>query len=185
MANSTGHGRKHLAATINSRVSWPSAEPAAPEERKLPQTALQFVTEDSEPKAATAARPTINATPATPTAKASALDERQPADSALADPPAAASKLVQTERFEAPSQMPAIAPAPNQTSSQAPSQISVPASAPIQTPAVASAHDDRIPARGGSSTAQMLATLAGAITACIVAFVMFGFSARTIRAGRI
>ena len=175
------HGRKHLADTINSRVSWPSVEPAAPEERTVPKTALQFVTEDTDSKAATPTRPTTsNVTPPTTAAKAPAITESRSVDPSISvdsltnATPSTAGRLVQTERIEAPdvplapapSQMPVVAPAPDQ----------VPVTAP---------HSDQAPARAGSSTAQMAATLAGAIAACIVAFVMFGFGARTIKANRI
>jgi hypothetical protein len=167
------HGRKHLADTINSRVSWPSVEPAAPEERTVPQTALQFVTEDTDSKAAAPTRPTSNVTP--PTAAAKAVDSSISVDSPVGATPSTASRLVQTERIEAPD-----VPVP-----PAPSQMPVVAPAPDQAPVTAPPHSDQERARGGSSTAQMAATLAGAIAACIVAFVMFGFGARTIRANRI
>ena len=161
-------------------MSWPSVEPAAPEERTVPQTALQFVTEDTDSKAAAPTRPTSNVTPPTTAAKAPAINESRTVDPSISvdsltnATPSTASRLVQTERIEAPdvpvapgpSQMPVVAPAPDQ--------------APVTAP-----HNDQAPARAGSSTAQMAATLAGAIAACIVAFVMFGFGARTIRANRI
>ena len=177
---SAAHGRKHLADTINSRVSWPSVEPAAPEERTVPQTALQFVTEDTDSKSAAPTRPTSNVTPPTTAAKAPAINESRTVDPSISvdsltnATPSTASRLVQTERIEAPD-VP-VAPAPN--------QMPVVAPAPDQAP-VTAPHSDQAPARAGSSTAQMAATLAGAIAACIVAFVMFGFGARTIKANRI
>jgi hypothetical protein len=72
--------------------------------------------------------------------------------------------LVQTERFEAPasSQMRVIMPAPGQASVTAP------------TPR------DEPPTRSSSSTAQMLTTLAGAITAGIVGWLMIGFGSRRL-----
>ena len=177
---SAAHGRKHLADTINSRVSWPSVEPAAPEEQTVPQTALQFVTEDTDSKSAAPTRPTSNVTPPTTAAKAPAINESRTVDPSISvdsltnATPSTASRLVQTERIEAPD-VP-VAPAPN--------QMPVVAPAPDQAP-VTAPHSDQAPARAGSSTAQMAATLAGAIAACIVAFVMFGFGARTIKANRI
>ena len=178
--SSAAHGRKHLADTINSRVSWPSVEPAAPEEQTVPQTALQFVTEDTDSKSAAPTRPTSNVTPPTTAAKAPAINESRTVDPSISvdsltnATPSTASRLVQTERIEAPD-VP-VAPAPN--------QMPVVAPAPDQAP-VTAPHSDQAPARAGSSTAQMAATLAGAIAACIVAFVMFGFGARTIKANRI
>jgi hypothetical protein len=177
---SAAHGRKHLADTINSRVSWPSVEPAAPEERTVPQTALQFVTEDTDSKAAAPTRPTSNVTPPTTAAKAPAINESRTVDPSISvdsltnATPSTASRLVQTERIEAPD-VP-VAPGPSQMPVVAPASDQAPVTAP---------HNDQAPARAGSSTAQMAATLAGAIAACIVAFVMFGFGARTIRANRI
>jgi hypothetical protein len=177
---SAAHGRKHLADTINSRVSWPSVEPAAPEERTVPQTALQFVTEDTDSKAAAPTRPTSNVTPPTTAAKAPAINESRTVDPSISVDsltnarPSTASRLVQTERIEAPD-VP-VAPGPSQMPVVAPASDQAPVTAP---------HNDQAPARAGSSTAQMAATLAGAIAACIVAFVMFGFGARTIRANRI
>ena len=177
---SAAHGRKHLADTINSRVSWPSVEPAAPEERTVPQTALQFVTEDTDSKAAAPTRPTSNVTPPTIAAKAPAINESRTVDPSISvdsltnATPSTASRLVQTERIEAPD-VP-VAPGPSQMPVVAPASDQAPVTAP---------HNDQAPARAGSSTAQMAATLAGAIAACIVAFVMFGFGARTIRANRI
>jgi len=119
-------------------------------------------------------------TPPTTAAKAPAINESRTVDPSISvdsltnATPSTASRLVQTERIEAPD-VP-VAPAPN--------QMPVVAPAPDQAP-VTAPHSDQAPARAGSSTAQMAATLAGAIAACIVAFVMFGFGARTIKANRI
>jgi len=98
-------------------------------------------------------------------------DQGNSADPTAVDKtPPAASTLVQTERFEAPST----------------SQMRVIAPAPIETPVTASIPKDQSPVRGSSSTAQLLATLAGAITACIVGWLVFGFgSVRTIKSRRI
>ena len=169
-ASSKVHRPVRLADKISSRVAWPSAQPAAADERATSETVLQFATEDTGSTLAGAPRPTMpapttsTAKPAPP-AKIAATDEPNNTDSA-ADKAPAASTLVQTERFEAPasSQMRVILAAPGEASVTAPT--------PKDQPAV----------RGSSSTAQMLATLAGAITAGIVAWLMIGFgSVRTIR----
>jgi hypothetical protein len=171
-ANSKAHRPARLADKINSRVAWPSAEPAATDERANSETVLQFATEDTEPAPAAAPRPTIPASTTStaktaPPAKIAATDERNNVDSAAVNkPPPTASTLVQTERFEtlASSQMRVIVPAP------------------IETPVTAPIPKDQPPARSSSTTAQMLATLAGAITACVVGWLIFGFgSVRTIK----
>jgi hypothetical protein len=171
-ANSKPHRPAHLAEKINSGVAWPSAEPAATDERASSQTVLQFATEDSEPTPAAAPRPTIPASaPSTaktaPPAKIAATDERNSVDSTPVDKPSpTASTPVQTERFEAP----------------ASNQMRVIVPAPIETPVTTSTLQDQPPARSSSSTAQILATLAGAITAGIVGWLIFGFgSFRTIK----
>jgi hypothetical protein len=176
-ANSKAHRPARLADKINSRVAWPSANPAATDERASSEAVLQFATEDTEPAPAAAPRPTIPASTTStaktaPPAKIAATDERNNVDSAAVDkPPPTASTLVQTERFEAP----------------APSQMRVIVPAPIETPVTAPILKDQLPkdqppARTSSTTAQMLATLAGAITACVVGWLMIGFgSVRTIK----
>jgi hypothetical protein len=171
-ANSKAHRPARLADKINSRVGWPSTEPAATDERATSESVLQFTTEDATPAPAATPRPTIPAattstTKAAPPAKIAATDERNNVDSAAVDkPPPSTNTLVQTERFEAP----------------ASSQMRVIVPAPIETPVTAPIPKDQPPARSSSTTAQMLATLAGAITAGIVGWLMFGFgSFRTIR----
>jgi hypothetical protein len=53
---------------------------------------------------------------------------------------------------------------------------------PSEAPIAAPTPKDQSPARSSSSTAQLLATLAGAITAGIVGWLMIGFgSVRTIK----
>jgi hypothetical protein len=154
------------------RVAWPSVESAATDERATSETVLQFATEDTEPAPAPAPRPTIPASTASPAktaplAKIAATDERNSVGSAPLDTPLpAASTLVQTERFEGP----------------ASSQMRVIMPAPIETTAATPAPEDQPPAHGSSSTAQMLATFAGAVTACVVAWLIFGFGwFRTIK----
>jgi hypothetical protein len=174
--NSKAHRPTRLADKINSRIAWQSVEPAAADERTTSETLLQFATEDTAPAPGPAPRPALPAPPAAkanaaPPAKIAASDQGNSADPTTVDKtPPAASTLLQTERFEAPptSQMRVIVPAP------------------IEAPVTASTPKDQSPVRGSSSTAQMLATLAGAITACIVGWLIFGFgSVRTIKSRRI
>ena len=181
-ANSKAHRAARLAERINSRVAWPSAEPAAADEQATPETVLQFATEDTAPVPAAAPRPaapvatTATAKPARP-AKIAATDERNDVDPA-ADKAPTASTPVRTERFEAPasSQMRVIMPAPGEA----------PVIAPTPKDQGQNQQRDQPPLRSSSSTAQMLTTLAGAIMACVVAFVMFGFGpTRKIKVTRI
>ena len=183
IANShTVNSRIANSRVTNSPITWPSVERAAAEETSTPPTALQFATEDTASNAVTATT-TVTATPAK--AKPAATDERK--DSGTVDMRPTASKLVQTERFEAPpaSQILSQAPSemPSQKLSQIPSQAASPA--PTQTPIAAPARQEITPANRASSAASILATLAGAITAGLVGWLMFGFgSARTIRVSR-
>jgi hypothetical protein len=124
-------------------------------------------------------------TATTAKAKPVATDER--GDSGTVDLRPTASKLVQTERFEAPAagQFSSQAPSelPSQKLSQIPSQAASPA--PTQTPTAAPSRQEMTPANRASPTASILVTLAGAITAGLVGWLMFGFgSARTIRVSR-
>jgi cobalamin biosynthesis Mg chelatase CobN len=166
----------------NSPITWPSAEPAAAEESSTPQTALQFATEDTASNTAPA---TATATATTAKAKTVATDERK--DPAAVDMRPTASKLVQTERFGAPAASQISSQAPTETPSQMPSQAPGPASnqAPTQTLVAAPARQEMTPASRASSTASILVTLAGAVTAGLVGWLTFGFgSARTIRVSR-
>ena len=180
---SKAHRPARLADKINSHVAWPSAEPAAADERAAPATVLQFATEDSERDTAATRRPTPPVPP-TSTAKTvppttiAATDERNNIVPAADEPPAT-STLVQTERFEtpAPSQMRVIGSVPASP---------VAAAAPIEASLTASAGNDPSPARRNTWTAQLLATVGGAIAACVVGFVIFGFgSTRNIKSTRI
>ena len=169
-ATAKPHRPTRLAEKINARVAWPSVEPPAAEQPTTPAAVLQFATDDAEQGPVAAPRPAapapvVAAVRPSPPAKIVAAEERNTTESA-AEPPAVASTIVQTERFEAPasSQMRVILPAQTE---------------PAVTASIA---EDRPPARGSSVTAQMLVTLAGAISACVVAWLMFGFgSGRTIR----
>jgi hypothetical protein len=166
----------------NSPITWPSVERAAAEETSTPPTALQFATEDTASNAVTATT-TVTATPAK--AKPAATDERK--DSGTVDMRPTASKLVQTERFEAPPASQIFSQAPSEMPSQQPTQIPSQAAspAPTQTPIAAPARQEMTPANRASSAASILVTLAGAITAGLVGWLMFGFgSARTIRVSR-
>ena len=57
-ANSKAHRPARLADKINSRVAWPSVEPAATDERASSETVLQFATEETGSAPAAAPRPT-------------------------------------------------------------------------------------------------------------------------------
>ena len=183
------HLNSHIANShiVSSRVTnlpvtWPSVEPAAAEETSAPQAALQFATEDT---ASNAGPVTTAATAAPVKAKPVATDERK--DSAAVDMRPTASKLVQTERFEAPVAGQTFSQAPSEMLSQTPSQIPSPAASPSsnQPPIATPARQEMIPANRASSAASILVTLAGAITAGLVGWLMFGFgSARTIRVSR-
>ena len=176
-ANSKPHRPTRLADKINSHVAWPSAEPPATDEQATSQTVLQFATEDTEPAPAVASRRTVPDSSASsaktvPPAKIAATDERNSVVSTPVDgPPPSPSTPVETERLEvaASGQMRVIVPAP----------IEAPV---ITSTVITSTPQGQPPAETSSSTAQMLATLAGAITAGIVGWLIFGFgSFRTIR----
>ena len=160
--------RKSLAEKINARVAWPNLEPRAEptaveaaDERTTPDTALQFTTEDTNSVSTAAPRSTMAASPAAtkpaPPPTIAATDERK-ADPMVVDTTPTASTPVQTEPVDAPpsGQMRVIMPAPN------------------SDPVAAAISGDPPPASSSSSTAQMLSTLAGAISAGIVAWLMMG-----------
>jgi hypothetical protein len=191
-ANSTAEVPRRAAKNLNSRVAnsritnslitWPSVEPAAAEETSTPPTALQFTTEVTASNAVPVTT-TVTATPAK--AKPVATDERK--DFGTVDIRPTASKLVQTERFEAPAASQIFSQAPSEMPSQKASQAASPASspAPTQAPIAAPARQEMTPANRATSTASILVTLAGAITAGLVGWLMFGFgSAPTIRVSR-
>ncbi len=176
VATAKAHRSARLADNINSRVAWPSVEPAAADERSSSETVLQFATEDtgSTPAAAprpTTRAPTISAPKITSLPKIAATDEGDNVESeSIGQTPPTAGTLVQTERFEAPtsSQMRVVLPA----------QSEAPATTPLT--------NDLPSARSTSAVAPMLATLAGAITAGIAGWLMIGFgSGRTIKSGQI
>jgi hypothetical protein len=166
----------------NSLITWPSVEPAAAEETGTPPTALQFTTEDTASNAVPVTT-TVTATPAK--AKPVATDERK--DFGTVDLRPTANKLVQTERFEAPAASQVFSQAPSEMPSQKASQAASTASSPspTQAPIAAPARQEMTPANRATSTASILVTLAGAITAGLVGWLMFGFgSAPTIRVSR-
>jgi hypothetical protein len=166
----------------NSSITWPSVEPAAAEETSTLPTALQFATEDTASNAVPA---TTAVTATTGKAKAVAADERKDSGTVDMRP---ASKLVQTERFEAPAASQILSQAPSEMPNQKPNQAASPASspAPTQTLIAPPARQEITPANRASSTASsILVTLAGAIAAGLVGWLMFGFgSARAIRVSR-
>jgi hypothetical protein len=137
---------------------------------------LQFTTDDGGQAPVAAARspspaPAVAAAkisppsspPFSPPEKTAATENRNTIDSAAQ--PANASPPVQTERFEPP----------------ASSQVRVIVPAQSETSVTASLAQDH-PPRGRSMTAQTLVMLAGAISACAVAWLLIGFGpARTLR----
>jgi hypothetical protein len=161
-ANAKHHRPVRLADKINSHVSWPSVEPPAADEPTTP-TVLQFATDDAAQDSVAPPRPAAPAAAAaikiTPPAKIAASEKHNTSDSGSTESPGTASTIVQTERFEAP----------------ASSQMRVILPAQSEPPATASIRKDSEPARSNSVTAQTLVTLAGAITACVVAWLMIGF----------
>jgi hypothetical protein len=163
----------------NLPITWPSVEPSAVEDTSTPQTALQFATEDtasnSAPATATSATATI--------AKAKTVTTEERRDSTAVDMRPAASKLVQTERFEAPAAS-QISQAPSEMPNQIPSRAASPSSnqSQTQTLVAAPARQETAPTNRASSTSSILVTFAGAVTAGLVGWLMFGFgSTRTIR----
>jgi hypothetical protein len=153
-ANAKPHRPARLAEKINSHVAWPSVEPVAADEPATPPTALQFATDDAAQTPVAAPRsaapaPVTTATKISPPAKVAAPVERDTIDSASASPPATANSLVQIERYQAPTVT-----------------DTVPAAAPPEA---------TTPSAGHSMTAQLLATLAGAIAAALVGWLMIGF----------
>ena len=154
---------KRLADKINSRIAWPSVEPAAADERTTPETVLRFTTEDTEQAPVAASPPApppaaTSAAKAVPPAKIAATEERNAVDSAVLDNPPTASTPVQTESYQAPDHTDTLAAAP--------------------------ARDEAVHASGHSVTAQLLVTLAGAIMAGIVGWWMIGLaSVRTFKSG--
>jgi hypothetical protein len=187
-AKSKAHRPARLAEKINSRIAWPSVAPNAADESAASETVLQFATEDTTTTTAPAAATSVPASPLrtgsapaapprasmpSPAASAprpappvgiAATNEHDNANPA-ADKPPGATAVAQTERAEPPASRP----------------MRVIAPALSETPAAAAPTGDRAPAQSASSTAQMLVTLAGAIAACIVAFMIFGFGSSRIR----
>jgi hypothetical protein len=170
-AKSKTHRPVRLADKINSRVAWPSVEPTATDAPATSETVLQFAPEDtmstpatSAPASAPAAAPrpttpapTASAAKADPPVNIAATEDRNSVASAIVDePPPTANTRVQTERYQAAERS--------------------------ESPPVAPPREEKPNAGGHSATAQMLVTLAGAITAGIVGWLMIGFgSVGTIR----
>ncbi|MGN6748958.1 MAG: hypothetical protein ACTHJS_10235 [Xanthobacteraceae bacterium] len=180
-AKSKVHRRSvRLAEKINSRVAWPSVEPSAADQTATSETVLQFATEDATSAATTPPRTTsppvaaphsampasaASATKTAPPVNVAATDRHDSPDPIAADKAQDATGVVQAQRLDAP----------------APRPMRVIAPALSETPAVASTPGDQSPSRSPSSAAQILVTLAGAIAACIVGFMIFGFGSARIR----
>lgn len=167
------HRTVRLADKINSRVAWPGVKPPGADERDASDTVLQFATQETASNPAPAPHPTASPPAsnikASPPAAIAATDEGK-VDSDVTGATTSASTPVQTERFDAPpsSPMRVIMAAPNAE------LIAGPAS------------KDEPPTHSSSSAAQLLATLAGAISAGIVGWLMIGFARfRTIRSRQI
>jgi hypothetical protein len=165
----------HARTKLTSRLTWPQVDPAAAEDRHLPETALQFTGDDASSNVATANSPRVAATKAPPTK--AVTEERTivaPIDQpAAGNQPPPTNKIVQVERFQAPPQDVARVDAPPQS----------------QTLAAASVVEDSQPKPENkrafdSSIARTLAMLAGAISAALVGCWLFGFgSSRGIKLG--
>jgi hypothetical protein len=160
-ANAKPHRPARLADKINSHVTWPSVEPEAADEPTTPPTALQFATDDAAkapvaPPRPAAPAPVTAGAKISPPAKIAATEERDTIDSVSAAQPATANTLVQIERYQAPTVTEAL---------------------PATTPQGETAHT-----ASHSIGAQLLATLAGAIAAALVGWLMIAFGpARTLR----
>jgi hypothetical protein len=179
VARAKTHDRQaRLAEKINSRVAWPNVEPSAADQPVASENVLQFATDDSgattparttsapaAPPRATAAAPPASAAKTTQPTNVVATDQHDSVDPIAADKAQDATGVVQAQRFD----------------SAAPRQMRVIVPALSEAPAGASTPGDQPAPRSGSSTAQMLATLAGVIAACIVGFVIFGFGSARIR----
>jgi hypothetical protein len=178
-AYSTVHARHRTTDKIAARIDWPRADSVAAVDRReeradagaMPQTALQFAADDaqlnaqsnaqSNAVAASAPKPSVKA-PAPQAAAPNDGHTTAPAVAPAASEPPATTKVVQLERFEAPS--------------------------PSQSLSAASVSEDNLPnredhnPRSDSSTAQAVAMLAGAISAALMGWWIFGFgSARGIK----
>jgi hypothetical protein len=178
----SAHARARTATKLTSRLEWPqvdpAADPAAAEDRRMPETALQFTADDASPNAA-ATSPRVTAaakapTPKTVTEERNSVAPAAPIDQlAAGDQVPATSKVVQIERFQAS--------APDTARVEAPPQTQTLAAASIVEDRQTKPDDKRA---FGSSIAPTLAMLAGAISAALVGCWLFGFgSARGIKLG--
>lgn len=161
------YGRARLAERINSRVGWPHAESAAPEESSVPHTALEFTTEDTGSKALPTQRRSMNA--AAPTTS------DRPIDTVPVDTPVTANNPAPIEETESPAQ-PAIGVAQIE-----PLVASAKTSPPAASPPV---HADVDWPGDGFLTAQTLATLAGVAAAALAGWLIFGAKSQKIRIRR-
>jgi hypothetical protein len=172
VASSTrAHARTKL---TSSRLTWPQVDPAVAEDRRMPETALQFIGDDVSSNVAAPTSPRVTATKAPPKTVTEERTIVAPADQpAAGDQPPPTSKIVQVEHFQTPPQDVARVEAPPQT----------------QTLAAASVVEDGQPKADhkrafGSAIAPTLAMLAGAISAALVGCWLFGFgSSRGIKLG--
>jgi hypothetical protein len=173
-ANSTTHARSR-GGTKTTRIDWPQVDSVTGEDRSAPPTTLQFTADDTK---LSETSPSVTATPAPKAAAAAKASQTSPPEPAghernavapvAADQSLATSTVVQAERLEPPAQ-----------------NIEQEAAAPQSQNAPAI--EDGAPkprSKAGSSVAQTLVMLAGAISAALVGCWIFGFgSNRGIRLG--
>jgi hypothetical protein len=168
----------HARTKLTSRLTWPqidpAVDPAVAEDRRMPETALQFTGDDASSNVTAPNSPRVTATKAPPKTVTEERTIVAPADQpAAGDQPPPTSKIVQVEHFQAAPQDVARVEAPPQT----------------QTLAAASVVEDGQPKADhkrafGSAIAPALAMLAGAISAALVGCWLFGHgSSRGIKLG--
>jgi thiol:disulfide interchange protein len=160
----THHRPVRLAEKINSRIAWPSVEPTAADQPATSESVLQFATEDATSDRARSA-PAVTAH--SPVPAAAAAKTAPPVNVATTDRHDSAEKSQDN-----PQDTTAAVPQP--VEAPPPRQMRVIAPALSEAPVATSTPTDQPPERSRSATAQMLATIAGAIAACVVAFLIFG-----------
>jgi hypothetical protein len=174
--HSTTHARGRGRTKLTSRIDWPQVDPITGEDRSMPPTALQFTADDTK------ASPSVTTTPAAksaPAVKASPPkppgEERNVVAPLGVDQSLPADKVNEAERFDAS--------APEIEQAAAPQSQP---NAPAVEDSAARPQSIKPPRRTGSSVAQTLVMLAGAISAALVGCWVFGFgssSSRGIRLG--
>jgi hypothetical protein len=186
-AKITRHARTRPAPTSTARIVWPQVDPAFAEDRRVPDTALQFAADDSK---SNQAQPN-QAQPNQAQSKQAEPSAVSPA-ARLAAAPKSPPPKAQDHAFIAPAanDQTAAGDQPPEHSQPAAQEIArVEAPTQIETLAAASVAQDPRPTpadkrSSGSSLAPTLAMLAGAISAALFGSWLFGFgSARRIKVG--